>query len=695
MERVAPSRRTLTILILLSLALLVSSYFVQTMTLTRLNLLKISQLIRLFSAVLALTAAVLYVTATSAVEWIRRNSFGITIAAASTLLMIGYRFLIHAGIAFYPASGDTISSGFLYYPEDNFSYAAWAAQAAKGALLFQNPYTLQQHSAVYFNPFFLATGYAARLFHVPVIPVLILTGILASMVGILSVHSICRKMELKEPAARWGTLLAAFSSGISVPAYYLGLWLGIPISAGSDLRYMDSILFSTSYALPYQSFTYALQALVILLVVRIERNVSKNFHFLLLGFLQLFAVFARPYEWLLLLSGYATYIALSRNRTRKQVLIAIVLLLATMPGVIYNWWLSHQPVWQDFAKITIGQQKFRLYWLVGYGLITPLAIAGSIAIWKSRQVTSARWIAAAACIAIFLLMVLNIKEVKFASCAPLFLCISAGVGIHTILQRIEEVKSAAIKLLVRLGLIPAFILLFGTSLFLLLAYFHSNTFDRELIWIARDLPPHALLLCDSEDGNILPAIVPTHVYAGHWALTPGYREAKQKLIASGIEAGTTANRMALNKLLTTQQFDLMLIHKNRPAYEWIRSSKEVKLLRCYEKRCLFAVRPENDASRLYKETIKENPDSESAKTQDFLDQKGYKIPDEWMSSRFLTLGDESRKSELILFYMEPVASTGHRLAEFYQGEKPTELWENISKDLDTRSRSAFRILRRN
>jgi hypothetical protein len=91
------------------------------------------------------------------------------------------------------------------------------------------------------------------------------------------------------------------------------------------------------------------------------------------------------------------------------------------------------------------------------------------------------------------------------------------------------------------------------------------------------------------------------------------------------------------------------------------------------------------------EAIKENPTGESMLTQQFLENKEYKTPDEWMSSRFLTLGDESRKSELILFYLEPVASTGHRLAEFYNGEEPTRIWQNISKDLTARSRSAFRI----
>jgi hypothetical protein len=93
----------------------------------------------------------------------------------------------------------------------------------------------------------------------------------------------------------------------------------------------------------------------------------------------------------------------------------------------------------------------------------------------------------------------------------------------------------------------------------------------------------------------------------------------------------------------------------------------------------------------FQESIKENPRAESAFTLDFLHKKKYTISDEWMASRFLTLGDETRRHELILFYMEPIAPTGHRLAEFYEGDINTAIWDKISRELDDRSRSAFTI----
>ncbi len=94
----------------------------------------------------------------------------------------------------------------------------------------------------------------------------------------------------------------------------------------------------------------------------------------------------------------------------------------------------------------------------------------------------------------------------------------------------------------------------------------------------------------------------------------------------------------------------------------------------------------------FEQDVKENPHKESALTKDFLHKKNYDFPDEWMASRFLALGDESRIHEMILFYMESVDSTGHTIKEFYDGDTPTDIWQKISKELDKRSRAAFQIL---
>ena len=50
------------------------------------------------------------------------------------------------------------------YRDDAYGYMAWSQQAAHGALLFKVKFTAIPHSPFLFQPFFLACGWAARLF---------------------------------------------------------------------------------------------------------------------------------------------------------------------------------------------------------------------------------------------------------------------------------------------------------------------------------------------------------------------------------------------------------------------------------------------------------------------------------------------------------------------------------------------------
>ncbi len=91
------------------------------------------------------------------------------------------------------------------------------------------------------------------------------------------------------------------------------------------------------------------------------------------------------------------------------------------------------------------------------------------------------------------------------------------------------------------------------------------------------------------------------------------------------------------------------------------------------------------------ESRRENPAGEGVLTFDFLKQKGFSLEDELMMSRFLTVPDAEKKHELILFYIENVNQTKHKLSEFYKDDEATEIWKNLSKDLTERSLKAFEI----
>ena len=86
-----------------------------------------------------------------------------------------------------------------------------------------------------------------------------------------------------------------------------------------------------------------------------------------------------------------------------------------------------------------------------------------------------------------------------------------------------------------------------------------------------------------------------------------------------------------------------------------------------------------------------HPGSEAALTTAFLAVRGYEVPNLWLASRFVTLGSADRRSEFIVFYLEP-AGGGMTLADLYHGEQETATWRELRVGLRDRSRQAFAML---
>ena len=92
------------------------------------------------------------------------------------------------------------------------------------------------------------------------------------------------------------------------------------------------------------------------------------------------------------------------------------------------------------------------------------------------------------------------------------------------------------------------------------------------------------------------------------------------------------------------------------------------------------------------EAIAANPEGESAATYPFLTSKGYySVPDQWMMWRSLAVANHARNKEIIIFYVENVATTGLTLADLYKEDAATEVWINIQKDLEVWANLSFRL----
>jgi len=96
-----------------------------------------------------------------------------------------------------------------------------------------------------------------------------------------------------------------------------------------------------------------------------------------------------------------------------------------------------------------------------------------------------------------------------------------------------------------------------------------------------------------------------------------------------------------------------------------------------------------------KEAIKQKPQGEAALTYHYLKNKGFELEDEWITSRFVTVTDEKRKHELILFYVENLSETGFRILELYEDNHYSKLGEKVCKQIKGRSLNSFNIFNLN
>jgi hypothetical protein len=249
-----------------------------------------------------------------------------------------------------------------------------------------------------------------------------------------------------------------------------------------------------------------------------------------------------PYESLVLTGSYTGYSAMafllkSDHHHKRRLLLLTVLLAAMLPGTGYSLWVAQQPVWQNFAQLSLFIPRARLFWVVGYGLAFPAAMYGAWLCFKRPEYQAARLLVCWFGGLMVLLMVIKIPQSRVACCGHFPMCILAGLGVVTAMERLERWNRRWAR-----GAAGAFLLVSSsTSVYLLCVVYpiYVHRFDSALVHLApylRSAPnaPPPVVLCDEKVAYILPGLTGVTVYAGAWSLTPGWKTRERELIRAGI-----------------------------------------------------------------------------------------------------------------------------------------------------------------
>ena len=441
-------------------------------------------------------------------------------------------------------------------------------------------------------------------------------GLVGTGIAVFAVYHIALRMGLTESAARWSVLFLVASSGCSsvVRVVCRLLHLSPDPFSGTDRSYFDAFGFSTFLVYPYHAFSLAWMTLVLWVALIVEDQVPsrwKTWRLLLLGALALLMPLVHPYEGTMAAATYLAYVVVTAlhpdgSCTRRRGAIALTLVVPALIGAGYGYWLAQSsPVWNHFARSSLSIHYSRLAWLVGYGLITPIALVGVARSIFDARMAKARWMALWALLLWLLLIGVNVKYTKICNGGQIPLSLMAGAGWAYLLDRIATSEPERRR---RLGYLIA--VLFGSVLVsenvaLLREWSRrseSHLIEADLAQATAEIrrlshTPLPTVLCDIKTGSLLPGVAGFRVYAGHRALTVEFADKSLKLTAAGFDPGqdiSTAvdpkrSAAIFDTILDTSRADFVLLNTEAPALTFALAHRNLRAAGSFGRWVVFAV----------------------------------------------------------------------------------------------------------
>jgi hypothetical protein len=101
-----------------------------------------------------------------------------------------------------------------------------------------------------------------------------------------------------------------------------------------------------------------------------------------------------------------------------------------------------------------------------------------------------------------------------------------------------------------------------------------------------------------------------------------------------------------------------------------------------------------DANARNVKTNPGRPDSDGSRARVFLESKGFRLAsDEVITQRLVHLVDESKRSEIMIIYLEDLSALGFTAADVAEGGKAFARWNEMSKELLERALKNMQLSR--
>jgi len=436
----------------------------------------------------------------------------------------------------------TIFTGVLSAYDDTFAYFAWMREGWGGHLLMRDPFTSEPQSRDFFLPLWGLLGFAARITGLSIPVIFHIARLLAGLALLIVARAVSRTIMKSRRRVRFSLWLYATSGGMGWLIYWLnnrGDLLGHRAMSGSiDLNMPEAIAFRSMFAQVH--FAIGVVLIGIALKLFFDALVGDAIlRAVIAGALVSLLAVVHPYM-VVVVSAVAVVAAIvspslggSKDWTGRYSLSVRALVgfgIAALPGAAYLLYLRRSNnVMQEWLRVTDTRSPAPWEYLLGFGIVAALAIAGFVTIWKGRSLYG-RMLLIWCVIQFALLYVPLTIQRRLVEGLQLPLAIAASVAVFAITTRtLRHFKVVRYRNAV-------FVIIIAFASLTNLGFVAGQLVDRgprpddewrympadlnsAFDWLQSNAPPDSILFTSYETGNMAPSRTGLRVFFGHYAQT--------------------------------------------------------------------------------------------------------------------------------------------------------------------------------
>lgn len=525
----------------------------------------------------------------------REYAYPLVVGGILAALVIGVRVMSGVGFGVGRSEEPFSPLGVFWNEEDNLQCIAWCRQAAEGRWLFADRFTLEPHDHVVFHPLFLLIGRIAAAIGAPPLCVMVAGGVAAIPVITTAAYCCARFLGLSVSTARSAVLILSAGYGMS----RLGgvIWRAATGSAagsmphwlvGADLCYYDALFFPTFFEYPFITICYAVLAIQCAVLARADAQAvvgaTSSRWLIALVLLQLLLGLSHPYEHILIAAAYGlatigSFLVPGGSREMGKRRVPVLLSLVAPSGLVvaYYLWLSQLPVWRDVARQSLAIPCPRTVWILGYGVLLPLAAVGGWLVIRDHrrsrslgpndvEIASDRgrclWMVTWAALVLVPLIGLESSRSKICAGGYLPLAMLGALAMEPLRRRVTAAggaERAGLRFVTWLGLWA--MLLHGAVWQVGVFAWQCQRVRSEIFDVAARLAADAegagearpKVLAEPRIARLLVAFAGVRVYCGNVYKTPDFQAKQARLVDAGVLAtpGDAMDYQAMVRSLST------------------------------------------------------------------------------------------------------------------------------------------------